>query len=122
MSENGAHFKFSIGIGTITILLAAIAYFVYGNNIAASLAIVILIILCGICNILSLIPFLGVFAQRYVMSNWIFPWTFGLTHITTTWITSLIFYGYLVIGSIITIIMSLVALIVIVFIIIEIIV
>lgn len=86
----------------IAILLAAVAYFVYGG-ISGSLAVIILMILSDLAAIACFIPVVGVGIQWYIMSNWIFPWTFGLTGITATWITSLIFWGCLASGTITTI-------------------
>lgn len=105
MSSESCSKSGGIGTGSTTILLAAIAYFVYGG-ISGSLAVIILALLSGLAGIVSFIPIVGVGIQWYIMSNWIFPWTFGLTGITATWITSLIFWGYLAIGAIISILMA----------------
>jgi hypothetical protein len=89
----------------LTILWVALGYFVYGG-FSGALAILVLSLLFSVTILVSLIPFVGVVIQGLIMNYWIVPWTFGVTGITATWLTGIIFWINIIIGLIFTIITS----------------
>lgn len=78
------------GFSMFTIILAIVAYFVYGKSIDASLAIIILSYISGLIALLGFIPVIGVIGT-YVLWNILFSKIMILTGITATWITTVIF-------------------------------
>jgi fructose-specific phosphotransferase system IIC component len=90
----------------LTILWAALGYFVY-NGLAGTFAMIILSILYGLATILAFIPFIGVILQGLLMYFLITPWVFEFTGITATWLTVLVFWIDIIFGCIITLVMSL---------------
>jgi len=111
MSEKYREYAYGgIGIDFLLILLfSALGYFVY-HGVDGFLAMLILTILYALATLLSLIPFAGAFFQWLVMTYAIRPFVFHLTHIYSTWLTSVAFWVYLGLGIIITLIMSLIVL------------
>lgn len=83
----------SLGIGSMTMFMAIIAYLQY-DSIRASLAIIAIMMISGLVYLLSLIPFIGHHFQEYLMTNWIFPKIMGIAGIEETWLTTVIFKGY----------------------------
>jgi fructose-specific phosphotransferase system IIC component len=101
-----------ISIGSelgLTLLWAALGYFVY-NGLTGTFAMIILSILYGLATFLSLIPFVGVILQGLLMYFLITPWVFEFTGITATWLTLLVFWIDIIFGCIITLGMSLLVL------------
>ena len=92
----------------ITALFSLLGYFVYGG-IKGALAILLLCIVFDFTLFLSLIPFVGWLVQALLMKVAIAD-ILALTCISTTWLTSTIFWVYLVFGIIISIASSLIVL------------
>jgi fructose-specific phosphotransferase system IIC component len=102
MSESGYGLKIS---WLFTILWVALGYFVYGG-LSGALAILVLSLLFDVVILVSLIPFVGVVIQGLIMNYLIAPWVFGVTSITATWLTTSMFWINIIIGFVLTIIMS----------------
>jgi len=85
----------------LLLLFTAMGYFVYGG-IEGSLMIFILCMLYEIALLLSFIPFLGFAIQGLLMRYFIDPFVFSLTRLHWSWLTSIIFWAYIILGFIIT--------------------
>jgi hypothetical protein len=88
------------------ILWGVLGYFVYGG-LDGALAMLILATLMGLTIFIALIPFAGVFIQAWFGWNILIPWVMNLTHLTTSWLTTIIFAVDIAMGVIIWIIMTL---------------
>jgi hypothetical protein len=77
---------------------ALIGYFMY-DGLSGSLAMIILCMVCLITMILSVIPFIGYPLQYLVSKMVVVPWVMSLTGIHDTWLTSVIFFIYLIPGA-----------------------
>jgi hypothetical protein len=101
-----------IGLGgtwLLTILWAALGYFVY-DGLQGVFAILVLSILYDLAAFLALIPFVGVIIQGLVMYFLIAPWVFEFTKINATWLTTLIFWVDIIFGCTTTVTMTFFAL------------
>ena len=91
----------------LIVLWGILAYFVY-DGVGGVLAIVLLGILFALSTILALIPFgMGVVAQVLVMKFVILPFVLDLTGLSATWLTGVMFWVYIVLGIITTIVITL---------------
>jgi hypothetical protein len=86
-------------VPTLTLLTAALGYFVYGG-INGALAIFVLDILSGLAVLLGFIPVVGVLLTYMINDLFVFPFVFNLTGITATWLTNFIFWANIVISAI----------------------
>jgi len=94
------------GAWLLIMLWAALGYFVY-DGFSGMLAIIILCVLYRLAMLFAFVPFVGVIIQGLVMYFLIQPFVFEVTGITATWLTTLIFWVDIVIGGIITLLMTL---------------
>lgn len=89
-------------IACMTVILmvfsAPVGYFMYGG-LSGSLAMIVLCMVCLITLALSVIPFVG-YPLQYLVSKMVtVPWVISLTGIHDTWLTSVIFFIYLIPGA-----------------------
>lgn len=105
MSENNNHGLFGISDVMIIILFGIIGYFVY-DSVSLSLAIVVLTILYSFTMLFSMIPILGVVTQYLLMKFVIFPIVISLTGLYVTWLTTAIFWVFMIFGIIVNISVS----------------
>jgi len=87
-----------------TLLFSVMAYFVY-DGLKGALAIFLLCLLYDVIIFLSLIPFGGCVVQAVLMILISTPF-FALVGISPTWLTTVIFWAYLIYGIIVTIVSS----------------
>ena len=92
-----------------TMFFTLLGYFVYGG-IKGALAILLLTIACDFMLVISIIPFIGWLIQGFLM-HWAITDFPALTGFPLTWLTSTIFWVYLVFGIVISTISSIVVLI-----------
>ncbi|RLG33236.1 hypothetical protein DRN97_05560 [Methanosarcinales archaeon] len=98
--------RFSI---LLTMLFSLLGYFVYGS-INGALAILLLCIVCNFMLLISVIPFVGWLIQAFLMKKLVITGIAAITGISLTWLTSAIFWVYLVFGIIISTVTSIVVL------------
>jgi len=87
-----------------TVLFSVLGYFVYGG-IEGLMAILALCLFCDLALCLSIIPFGGSIIQAVVM-NLISHKLFTILNIYPTWLTTCIFWCYLICGIVITILVT----------------
>jgi hypothetical protein len=101
--------KKSISIGgggfSLSLLFAAIGYFVYGGPNGA-VAIFILSIVLAMTSLLGLIPAVGPILYAVLSYKWIIPKVLSLAEISGSKLTGFIFVFYLVMSVIYTIIVG----------------
>jgi len=90
-----------LGIPPILLIFSIIAYFIYGNDLSAALAVLLLGILWSIALISALIPFGGV-AIYWFIADYIRSWVFSISSLTSTWLTDLLWWLYVILALIIT--------------------
>lgn len=94
----------SFGLPIFSILMAALGYFVY-DSVSGAIAVFILSLTASFTIILGIIPVAGAIAQYFVLKV-LFSFIFNLTDITSTWLSSLIFYLNLAGGVILTLVVT----------------
>ena len=87
-----------------TVFFSVLGYFVYGG-IEGLMAILALCLFCDLALCLSIIPFGGSIIQAVVM-NLISHKLFTILNIYPTWLTTCIFWCYLICGIVITILVT----------------
>ena len=99
--------NFGVGVSSFVALIASLGYFVY-DGLHGVFGIVILSIVLGITTLIALIPFAGFLVQIVIMYSLAIPWIFEFTGLTGTWLTSVIFWVYAILGFIVTVITTLI--------------
>jgi len=103
MGQSYTSLSFNIlGINVLTVIFAIVAYFIYGNNLGAMLAIVLLSILWNFAMFVSIIPF-GGFIIYWFIADYIRSWVFSIANISSTWLTDLMWWLYIIVAIIVTI-------------------
>jgi len=87
-----------------TVLFSVLGYFVYGG-VRGLMAVLALCLLCDLTLCLSVIPFGGSVIQAVIM-NLISHKLFIILNIYPSWLTTCIFWCYLICGIIITILVT----------------
>jgi len=93
-------------IGTLTILWCALAYFVYGG-LNGVFGILILSILLSIAFFLCLIPIAGIILYFLLSFFVIIPKVLAFTGLHMTWLVTVMFAVDMIIGAIVSIVMTL---------------
>jgi len=78
--------------------------FWYGSG--GFMAMAVLSIVCGLAVMLSLVPFVGVGLEAYVLWWWVLPMVLMRSGLDASWLTTLIVWLNLGIGLVITAVMS----------------
>ena len=94
--------------GTIVtlIIFGILGYFVYDKNIEAAVGVIGIAIIVGIVTMLSLIPIVGWIASILISYFVVIPGMLEITGLENTWLISGIFISNVILGLIITTLMS----------------
>ena len=98
MGENNVA---SGSIGPI-ILIAIVAYFVYGHSIDAMVGVVAIALVVGMVQIFSIIPVIGWIGGMMLNYWYVIPKMLILTGLETSWLIFAIFVLYTILGFVIT--------------------
>ncbi|MFA5009163.1 MAG: hypothetical protein WC534_01105 [Candidatus Paceibacterota bacterium] len=70
-------------------IFGGLGYFVYGG-LGGAFAIILVMFFYGLTGLLGFIPYIGFLVQAVASYFFVWPWVSGFTHISGTWLTTLI--------------------------------
>jgi hypothetical protein len=99
---------FNISYWVVAALLTLLAFFVYKQSSAMTLAFLLLLVLFYLVSFVALIPLVGFIVQGLVMAYVVVPWVMNFTGLTQSWVLALAFWLVILYGALLSFVMLLI--------------